>query len=99
MRGKTAATIPNKVALLITQTGGGLPRLQLYPSAAQGAAQGGLRLYPVISVSFGVEKNPGFKLSLSLIRKLAYAMLYGDVIVTWQTRSGPTKSTPARPTP
>lgn len=36
---------------------------------------------PVISVSFGLEKNPGFQLSVSLIRKLIYAMMYGDLIM------------------
>ena len=36
---------------------------------------------PVISVSFGLERNPGFKLTVSLIRKLIYAMMYGDLIM------------------
>ena len=36
---------------------------------------------PVISVSFGLEKNPGFQLTIPLIRKLIYAMMYGDLIM------------------
>ena len=37
---------------------------------------------PVISVNLsGLEKNPGFSLTIPLIRKLIYAMMYGDLIV------------------
>ena len=35
----------------------------------------------MISVSFGLEKNPGFSLHLSLLLKLVYGMMYGDLIV------------------
>ena len=37
---------------------------------------------PVISVNLsGLEKNPGFSLTLPIIRKMVYAMMYGDIIV------------------
>ena len=37
---------------------------------------------PVVSVNLsGLEKNPGFKLTLPFIRKAVYAMMYGDIIV------------------
>ena len=72
---------PHKVALLITQTGGGCRASNYIHLLRKALHKAGYDYIPVISVSFGVEKNPGFKLSLSLIRKLAYAMLYGDVIV------------------
>ena len=72
---------PHKVALLITQTGGGCRASNYIHLLRKALHKAGYDYIPVISVSFGVEKNPGFGLSLSLIRKLAYAMLYGDVIV------------------
>ncbi len=72
---------PHKVALLITQTGGGCRASNYIHLLRKALHKAGYDYIPVISVSFGVEKNPGFKLTLSLIRKLAYAMLYGDVIV------------------
>ena len=72
---------PHKVALLITQTGGGCRASNYIHLLRKALHKSGYDYIPVISVSFGVEKNPGFGLTLSLIRKLAYAMLYGDVIV------------------
>ena len=35
----------------------------------------------VISISFGLEKNPGFHLTIPLLRRLIYAMMYGDLIM------------------
>ena len=72
---------PHKVALLITQTGGGCRASNYIHLLRKALHKAGYDYIPVISVSFGVEKNPGFGLTLPLIRKLAYAMLYGDVIV------------------
>ena len=72
---------PHKVALLITQTGGGCRASNYIHLLRKALIKAGFEYIPVISVSFGVEKNPGFGLTLPLIRKLAYAMLYGDVIV------------------
>ncbi len=72
---------PHKVALLITQTGGGCRASNYIHLLRKALIKAGYEYIPVISVSFGVEKNPGFGLTLPLIRKLAYAMLYGDVVV------------------
>lgn len=72
---------PHKVALLITQTGGGCRASNYIHLLRKALKKAGLEYIPVISVSFGVEKNPGFGLTLGMIRKLVYAMLYGDVIV------------------
>ena len=36
---------------------------------------------PVVSVSFGMEKNPGFSLTISLIQKLVSALMYGDMLM------------------
>ena len=37
---------------------------------------------PVVSVNLsGLEKNPGFSLTLPFVRKAVYAMMYGDIIV------------------
>ena len=72
---------PHKVALLITQTGGGCRASNYIHLLRKALIKAGYDYIPVISVSFGVEKNPGFTLSLSLLRKLVYGMLYGDVVV------------------
>ena len=72
---------PHKVALLITQTGGGCRASTYIHLLRKALLKAGYDYIPVISVSFGLEKNPGFGLTLPLIRKLVYAMLYGDIIV------------------
>ncbi|MBO5340305.1 MAG: 2-hydroxyacyl-CoA dehydratase [Oscillospiraceae bacterium] len=72
---------PHKVALFITQTGGGCRASNYIHLLRKALEKAGLEFVPVISVSFGLEKNPGFALSLSLIRKLVYGMMYGDIIV------------------
>ena len=72
---------PHKVALFITQTGGGCRASNYIHLLRKALEKAGMGYVPVISVSFGLESNPGFSLSLSLIRKLVYGMMYGDIIV------------------
>ena len=72
---------PHKVALFITQTGGGCRASNYIHLLRKALAKAGMDYVPVISVSFGLEKNPGFQLTVSLIRKLVYGMMYGDLIM------------------
>ena len=72
---------PHKVALFITQTGGGCRASNYIHLLRKALEKAGMPYVPVISVSFGLEKNPGFSLSVSLLRKLVYGMMYGDIIV------------------
>jgi predicted nucleotide-binding protein (sugar kinase/HSP70/actin superfamily) len=82
---------PHKVALFITQTGGGCRASNYIHLLRKALAKAGMDYIPVISVSFGLEKNPGFSLSVDLIRKLVYGMMYGDLImwVSNQVRRAP----------
>ena len=72
---------PHKVALLITQTGGGCRASNYIHMLRKALEKAGLDYIPVISLSFGMEKNPGFHWSLGLIRRLIYGMMYGDLIM------------------
>lgn len=72
---------PHKVALLITQTGGGCRASNYIHLLRKALEKAGMAYIPVVSVSFGVEKNPGFRLSVSLLRRMVYAMMYGDLIM------------------
>ena len=73
---------PHKIALFITQTGGGCRASNYIHLLRKALEKAGLAFVPVISVNLsGLEKNPGFSLTLSLLRKLVYAMLYGDLLV------------------
>ncbi|MGM9578779.1 MAG: 2-hydroxyglutaryl-CoA dehydratase [Evtepia sp.] len=72
---------PHKVALLITQTGGGCRASNYIHMLRKALAKAGLEYVPVLSLSFGLEKNPGFHWTVSLIRQLIYGMMYGDLIM------------------
>ncbi len=72
---------PHKVALFITQTGGGCRASNYIHLLRKALEKAGLGFVPVISISFGLESNPGFSLSIGLIRKIIYGMMYGDIIV------------------
>ncbi|MGI6265000.1 MAG: 2-hydroxyglutaryl-CoA dehydratase [Acutalibacteraceae bacterium] len=73
---------PHKVALMITQTGGGCRASNYIHLLRKALARAGYAYVPVISINLsGLEKNPGFSLDFSMIRQMAYSMLYGDIIV------------------
>ena len=72
---------PHKVALLITQTGGGCRASNYIHMLRKALDKAGLSFVPVLSLSFGLEKNPGFHWSVGLIRRLIYGMMYGDLIM------------------
>lgn len=73
---------PHKVGLLITQTGGGCRASNYIHLLRKALDRADLSFVPVVSVNLsGLEKNPGFKLSLSLIRQMIFSMMYGDYIV------------------
>ena len=73
---------PHKVALFITQTGGGCRASNYIHLLRKALEKAELGFVPVVSVNLsGLEKNPGFSLRLPLVRKMVYAMLYGDLIV------------------
>ena len=72
----------HKVGLLITQTGGGCRASNYIHLLRKALKKAGLEFVPVVSVNLsGLEKNPGFKLTLPFIRKAVFAMMYGDIIV------------------
>ena len=70
------------MALFITQTGGGCRASNYIHLLRKALEKADLAFVPVISVNLsGLEKNPGFSLTLPIIRKMVYAMMYGDIIV------------------
>jgi predicted nucleotide-binding protein (sugar kinase/HSP70/actin superfamily) len=81
---------PDKVALLITQTGGGCRASNYIHLLRKALKKAGLEQVPVISLNLsGLEKNPGFTLSVDLFVKLAYAMVYGDLIMLLANQTKP----------
>ncbi len=73
---------PHKVALVITQTGGGCRASNYIHMLRKALTRAGLEYVPVISLNMsGLEKNPGFKLTLGFIRKAVFAIFYGDILM------------------
>ncbi|MBO4309756.1 MAG: 2-hydroxyacyl-CoA dehydratase [Lachnospiraceae bacterium] len=72
----------HKTALFFTQTGGGCRASNYISLIRKALKKAGYGYIPVISLNFvGMEKNSGFKLSLPMVRRMLYSVLYGDVIM------------------
>jgi len=80
----------NKTALIITQTGGGCRASNYIHLLRKALKQSGLGHVPVISLNIsGLEKNPGFKLTLQLTAQLIYAVVYGDLLMWLANQTRP----------
>ena len=78
----------DKVALIITQTGGGCRATNYIGFIRRALEKAGMSQIPVISMSAGIEKNPGLKINLKMAQRAIQAIVYGDVFmrVLYQTR-------------
>lgn len=71
----------NKVALLMSQTGGGC-RASNYIHLIRKAVAAQFPQVPVISLNFsGLEKNPAFPMTPAIALRLVYAVMYGDMLM------------------
>ena len=85
----------NKTALFLTQTGGGCRASNYIPLLRKALAKAGFAHIPVISLNIaGLEKNPGFKLTIGLIRRILYAVYYGDLLLSLVNQCRPYEITP-----
>lgn len=90
----------DKTALLITQTGGGCRASNYIFLLRKALEKNGFSQVPVISLNFsGLEKNSGFSLSLKVIVKLVYSLMYADFLmclsnqcVPYEVNSGSTQA-------
>ncbi len=81
---------PHKVALIITQTGGGCRASNYIHLLRKALKKAGLEYVPVISLNLsGLDKNPGFKVGLKFLVRMIYAMMYGDMIVQMANQCRP----------
>ncbi len=72
----------NKVALLISQTGGGC-RASNYIHLLRKALDEEFPQIPVLSLNFsGLEKDSGFKITAGMFLQMLYAVLYGDLLMS-----------------
>ena len=72
----------DKVALLLTQTGGGCRASNYISLLRKALVKAGFAHVPVISLNFsGLESMPGFKITLPMVVRLFFAILYGDLMM------------------
>lgn len=79
----------DSTSVIISQSGGGCRATNYIAFLKLGLRQAGFETIPIISVNtVGLEKQPGFKLSLGLINRSLMALLYGDLFmrVLYRTR-------------
>ncbi len=80
----------DKVALVITQTGGGCRASNYIHLLRKALEKAGYSQIPVISVNIsGLESNPGFKITIPLIRKAIAALVYGDEMMQLYNQTRP----------
>ena len=72
----------NKVAVMITQTGGGCRATNYIGFIRRALEKAGMSHIPVISLSAsGIEKNPGLKITPGLLIRAMQSLVYGDVFM------------------
>ncbi|MDR0862023.1 MAG: 2-hydroxyacyl-CoA dehydratase [Oscillospiraceae bacterium] len=80
----------SKLALLISQTGGGCRASNYIHLLRKALEKAGLAHIPVVSINLsGLEKNPGFSLTIPIIRRLVMAMIYGDFLMWLANQTRP----------
>ncbi len=92
---KSEGVDPHHTALMLTQTGGGCRASNYISFLRKALKESDMAYVPVISLNAGgLESNPGFKPSLSLIEKGLMAVLYGDLLMRVLYRTRPYESVP-----
>ena len=81
---------PHKTALILFQTGGGCRASNYINLLRKALEKAGFAYVPVISMSVaGLEDHPGFDLSVPMLHRLVYAVLYGDLLMLLRNQCRP----------
>ena len=71
----------NKTALIMSQTGGGCRATNYIGFIRKALKDAGFENVPVISFNFvGMEKMPGFKMTIPMVEKMLMAVVYADLL-------------------
>ena len=81
---------PHKTALIMFQTGGGCRASNYISLIRKALVKAGMEYVPIISFSLaGIEKHPGFRVTVGKLHRLLYAVLYGDLLMTLVNQTRP----------
>jgi predicted nucleotide-binding protein (sugar kinase/HSP70/actin superfamily) len=85
----------HKIALMITQTGGGCRASNYISLLRKALIKNGLEFIPVVSLNFvGLEKNPGWKITPAMFKDMIVGVCYADVMVWLANQVRPYEQTP-----
>ncbi len=85
----------SKTAVLISQTGGGCRASNYIGFIRRALEKAGYPDVPVISINLsGFEKNPGFRLTPTLLQHGLYALIFGDIFMRCLYRTRPYEAVP-----
>ena len=85
----------NKVAVVLTQTGGGCRASNYISLLRKALDRAGLGFVPAVSVNFsGLEENPGFKITKGMVYEMANAIIYGDLLMALHNQTLPYEKEP-----
>lgn len=80
----------DRLAVIMSQTGGGCRATNYIAFIRRALRNAGYEHIPVISLNLAkIESNPGFKINLKLISRLAYAAIFGDLFMRCLYRMRP----------
>jgi predicted nucleotide-binding protein (sugar kinase/HSP70/actin superfamily) len=79
-----------RTSVIITQTGGGCRATNYIGFIRKALRDAGYAHVPVVSLNLmGMERHPGFKVTLGLFRSMVAAVLYGDLLMKCVLRTRP----------
>lgn len=85
----------NKVAVVLTQTGGGCRASNYISLLRKALDRAGLSHVPAVSLNFsGLEKNPGFELTPKMMYEMINAVIYGDLLMALHNQTLPYEKEP-----
>ena len=80
----------DKTAVVMSQTGGGCRASNYIAFIRRALKKASMEQVPVISVNLsGLESNPGFKITLPLIKRVVYGAVFGDLLMKCVYRMRP----------
>ena len=85
----------SRTALVMSQTGGVCRATNYISCLRKAVADAGFEHIPILSFNMeGFADNPGFKLTGSMLRRMAYGGVYGDLLQRLTCRARPYELTP-----
>jgi len=81
---------PHKIALMISQTGGGCRASNYISLLRKALEKAGFGYVPVLSFNVaGLEKDSGFQITMPMLHRMLYCVLYGDLLMLLKNQCQP----------